>query len=85
MHTAAEGLGTRRVDHIATMVLLQSHSLGEFFFFQIKYAMTMTMRMMIITPISPPITPPAIAPASEEACGGGWVGGGDEVGVGDGG
>ena len=47
--------------------------------------MTMTMRAMIITPISPPITPPAIAPASEEACGGGWVGVGDEVGVGDGG
>ena len=40
---------------------------------------------MIITPIIPPITPPAITPASEEARGGGCVGGGDEVGVGDGG
>ena len=75
----------RLVYHIATMIPLQSHLLGEFFFFQIKYAMTMTMRAMIITPMRPPITPPAIAPASEEACGGGWVGGGDEVGVGDGG
>ena len=71
--------------YIATMTPLQSHLLGEFSFFQIKYTMTMTMRAMIITPISPPITPPAIAPALEEGCGGGWVGGGDEVGVGDGG
>ena len=75
----------RLVYHIATMIPLQSHLLGEFFFFQIKYAMTMTMRAMIITPMRPPITPPAIAPALEEACSGGWVGGGDEVGVGDGG
>ena len=42
------------------------------------------MRMMIITPISAPITS-AIAPALKEVSGGGCVGGGDEVGVVDGG